>query len=178
MLSNIFLALVFFRKYHYRTTRRDLHVTSENVSAVTVIQFNVDGSKICYQCDDKHPSPWWKFWGEKISRCKRISFEKYATKTSKAFGAAVLTCYTVLLFACHVRTFLAHRFFSSCRNSTKQETLSKGMPTDSVKHSIKLSNVEIVIIPVVRGIYATSIPKHLVHQHVRTCYVDRSACSR
>jgi len=61
---------------------------------VTVVQLNVHGSKICYQCDQKHPSPWWKFWGEKITRCNGIPFEKYATKTSKAFGAAVLTCYT------------------------------------------------------------------------------------
>jgi len=42
----------------------------------------------------KKPSPWWKFWGEKITRCHGIPYEKYATKTSKAFGAAVLTCYT------------------------------------------------------------------------------------
>ena len=168
MVSNIFLALVFFRKCHYRTTRRSLHVLFENLFAVTVIQFNVDGSKICYQCDDKHPSPWWKFWGEKISRCKGISFEKYATKTSKAFGAAVLTCYTVLSLHVAFEYTLHVASLSSYRNSTKQETLSNEMPTDSVKHSIKLSNAEIVIIPVVRRIFATSIAKHLAHQRVRT----------
>ena len=170
MVSNFFLALVFFRKHHYGMMTRGLHALFENLFVVTVIQFNVDGSKICYQCDDKHPSPWWKFWGEKISRCKGISFEKYATKTSKAFGAAVLTCYTVLSFACHVRLLIVITClrFSSSRNSTKQETSLNEMLTDSVKHSIKLSNAEIVIIPVVRKIYATSIAKPLVHQRVRT----------
>lgn len=51
-------------------------------------------AKICYQCDELHPSSKWKFWGEKITKCSNIPFEKYATKTSKAFGSAVLTCYT------------------------------------------------------------------------------------
>ena len=61
---------------------------------LTVLQLNINASKICYQCDDKNPSSWWKFWGEKITRCKGVPFEKYATKTSKAFGASVLTCYS------------------------------------------------------------------------------------
>jgi hypothetical protein len=61
---------------------------------LTVVKLNVDGSKICYQCDDKHPTPWWKFWRTKIPRCENIPFEKYVTKTSKAFGTSVLTCYT------------------------------------------------------------------------------------
>ncbi|CAF2647316.1 unnamed protein product [Rotaria sp. Silwood2] len=61
---------------------------------LTVAKLNVNGSKICYQCDQKNPSSWWKFWGEKITRCNGIPFEKYATRTSKAFGAGVLTCYT------------------------------------------------------------------------------------
>lgn len=65
---------------------------------VSVIALNVSGSKICYQCDDKKPSPWWKFWGEKITKCKGHPFEKYATTTSAAFGASVLTCYTVIFF--------------------------------------------------------------------------------
>jgi len=61
---------------------------------LSVVKLNVNGSKICYQCDEKKPRPWWKFWAEKITRCNGIPFEKYATKTSKAFGASVLTCYT------------------------------------------------------------------------------------
>jgi len=65
---------------------------------VSVVELNVNGSKICYQCDQKNPSSWWKFWGEKITRCNGIPFEKYATRTSKAFGSSVLTCYTV---SCH-----------------------------------------------------------------------------
>jgi len=51
-------------------------------------------AKICYQCDELHPSSRWKFWGEKITKCSGVPFEKYATKTSKALGSAVLTCYT------------------------------------------------------------------------------------
>ncbi len=76
--------------------KKNLNLLFENISIVTVIKLNVDGSKICYQCDQKHPSSWWKFWGEKITRCHGIPFGKYATKTSKAFGTAVLTCYTVI----------------------------------------------------------------------------------
>ena len=54
-------------------------------------------AKICYQCDEIKPSGKFKFWGEKITKCNGVPFEKYATKTSRAFGAAVLTCYTVIL---------------------------------------------------------------------------------
>jgi hypothetical protein len=54
-------------------------------------------AKICYQCDNKKPSSKLKFYGEKITKCDGVAFDKYATKTSKAFGAAVLTCYTVKL---------------------------------------------------------------------------------
>ncbi|CAF0803100.1 unnamed protein product [Adineta ricciae] len=58
------------------------------------IQLGLIEAKICYQCDDKNPSKWWKFWGEKITKCNGVPFQKYASKTSKAFGADVLTCYT------------------------------------------------------------------------------------
>jgi hypothetical protein len=57
----------------------------------------VSTAKICYQCDDKKPSSKLKIFGEKITKCNGVPFEKYATRTSKAFGAAVLTCYTVIL---------------------------------------------------------------------------------
>jgi len=75
-----------------------------------VVKLKVDGSKICYQCDQKHPSSWWKFWGEKITRCHGIPFEKYATKTSKAFGTSVLTCYTVIFL---IQLFLSQLYFTS-----------------------------------------------------------------
>jgi hypothetical protein len=55
------------------------------------------GAKICYQCDDKNPSSKLKIIGEKITKCNGVAFDKYATKTSKAGGASVLTCYTVIL---------------------------------------------------------------------------------
>jgi len=58
------------------------------------IRLGSNGAKICYQCDELHPSSRWKFWGEKITKCSTVPFEKYATKTSKAFGSDVLTCYT------------------------------------------------------------------------------------
>lgn len=58
---------------------------------------DISGAKICYQCDDKNPSSKFKIIGEKITKCNGVAFDKYATKTSRAFGAAVLTCYTVLL---------------------------------------------------------------------------------
>jgi len=61
---------------------------------LSVIKLNVNGSKICYQCDEKKPRPWWKFWAEKLTKCNGVPLEKYVTKTSKAFGASVLTCYT------------------------------------------------------------------------------------
>ncbi|CAF0871854.1 unnamed protein product [Adineta steineri] len=61
---------------------------------LAAIELGFCGSKVCYQCDEKHPSSKWKFWGEKITKCSNVPFEKYATKTSKALGAAVLTCYT------------------------------------------------------------------------------------
>jgi len=61
---------------------------------LSVVTLKIDGAKICYECDQKKPTPWWKFWATKVGRCHGIPFEKYATKTSKAFGAAVLTCYT------------------------------------------------------------------------------------
>jgi hypothetical protein len=60
------------------------------------LRVNASGAKICYQCDELHPSSKWKFWGEKITKCNGVPFEKFATKTSKAFGAALLTCYTVI----------------------------------------------------------------------------------
>ncbi|CAF2736557.1 unnamed protein product [Rotaria sp. Silwood2] len=61
---------------------------------ITLVQLDLSEGKICYRCDDLHPSGRWKFWGEKITKCTGVPFEKYATKTSRAFGAAVLTCYT------------------------------------------------------------------------------------
>jgi len=64
---------------------------------VAVVHLDVSGAKICYQCDDKNPSTKFKLIGEKITKCNGVPFEKYASKTSKAFGAAVLTCYTVVL---------------------------------------------------------------------------------
>lgn len=75
--------------------KRTLYIILNYIFTVTVLQLNVDGSKICYQCDQKNPAPWWKFWS-KLTRCNGIPFEKYTTKTSKAFGAGVLTCYTVI----------------------------------------------------------------------------------
>ena len=62
---------------------------------VVVVRLHVSDGKICYQCDDKNPSSKLKIIGEKITKCNGVDFEKYATKTSKAFGAAVLTCFTV-----------------------------------------------------------------------------------
>jgi hypothetical protein len=59
---------------------------------------NFSEAKICYQCDDKNPSSKLKFYGEKITKCAGVPFDKYASKTSKAFGAAVLTCFTVKTF--------------------------------------------------------------------------------
>jgi hypothetical protein len=64
---------------------------------VAVVHWDVSGAKICYQCDDKNPSTKFKLIGEKITKCNGVPFEKYASKTSKAFGAAVLTCFTVIL---------------------------------------------------------------------------------
>ena len=64
---------------------------------MALVQLELTGAKICYQCDDKNPSSKLKFYGEKITKCDGVPFEKYATKTSRAFGAAVLTCYTVIL---------------------------------------------------------------------------------
>lgn len=61
---------------------------------LAAVEFGFIGAKICYQCDEKNPTSKWKFWAKKISRCSGIPFEKYATKTSRAFGADVLTCYT------------------------------------------------------------------------------------
>jgi hypothetical protein len=58
------------------------------------VRVNGSGAKICYQCDELHPSSKWKFWGEKITKCNGVPFDKFATKTSKAFGAALLTCFT------------------------------------------------------------------------------------
>ncbi|CAF3964432.1 unnamed protein product [Rotaria magnacalcarata] len=58
------------------------------------ICLDIAGAKICYQCDDKNPSSKLKIFGEKITKCNGVPFEKYASKTSRAFGAAVLTCYT------------------------------------------------------------------------------------
>ncbi|CAF3710705.1 unnamed protein product [Rotaria sp. Silwood1] len=57
---------------------------------------------ICYQCDDINPSSKLKFYGEKITRCTGVPFEKYASKTSKAFGANVLTCFTRFNASGHV----------------------------------------------------------------------------
>lgn len=71
--------------------------TSIFLTAIVVLSsfvFSLNEAKICYQCDDLNPSSRFKFWGEKITRCNGVPFEKYATKTSRAFGAAVLTCYT------------------------------------------------------------------------------------
>lgn len=62
---------------------------------MTAVQWSLSAAKICYQCDDKNPSSKLKLIGEKITKCEGVPFEKYATKTSRAFGAAVLTCYTV-----------------------------------------------------------------------------------
>ncbi|CAF3591152.1 unnamed protein product [Rotaria sordida] len=59
-----------------------------------LIQLDLSAGKICYQCDDLHPSSRFKFWGDKITKCTGVPFDKYITRTSRAFGAAVLTCYT------------------------------------------------------------------------------------
>ncbi|UJR21676.1 hypothetical protein I4U23_024753 [Adineta vaga] len=64
------------------------------VSIFFILEYYIYKAKICYQCDDKNPSSKLKFYGEKITKCNGVPFEKYATKTSRAFGAAVLTCYT------------------------------------------------------------------------------------
>ncbi|CAF1019519.1 unnamed protein product [Rotaria sp. Silwood1] len=61
---------------------------------IALIQLDLSEGKICYRCDELHPSGKFKFWGEKITKCSGVPFDKYATKTSRAFGAAVLTCYT------------------------------------------------------------------------------------
>ncbi len=63
---------------------------------VALVRIEFSGAKICYQCDDKNPSSKFKIIGEKITKCNGVPFEKYASKTSKAFGAAVLTCFTVI----------------------------------------------------------------------------------
>jgi hypothetical protein len=64
------------------------------ISCLAGVGLAASGAKICYQCDELHPSSKWKFWGEKITKCSGIPFEKYASKTSAAFGTSVLTCYT------------------------------------------------------------------------------------
>lgn len=66
-----------------------------SLRSVFVLQFNLNSAKICYQCDELNPSGKFKIIGEKITKCNGVPFEKFATKTSKAFGAAVLTCFTV-----------------------------------------------------------------------------------
>ncbi|CAF1284436.1 unnamed protein product [Adineta steineri] len=71
-----------------------VNIFSIIIIIITVVQLQVACAKICYQCDDKNPSSKLKFIGEKITKCNGVPFEKYATKTSRAFGAAVLTCYT------------------------------------------------------------------------------------
>jgi len=69
----------------------------EIIFVVVGVGLAASGAKICYQCDELHPSSKWKFWGEKITKCSGVPFDKYASKTSAAFGASVLTCYTVIL---------------------------------------------------------------------------------
>ncbi|CAF4044472.1 unnamed protein product [Rotaria sp. Silwood2] len=64
------------------------------VMVIAVIELGCIRAKICYQCDDLNPSSKLKFYGEKITKCSGVPFEQYASKTSKAFGAAVLTCFT------------------------------------------------------------------------------------
>ncbi|CAF1221697.1 unnamed protein product [Rotaria magnacalcarata] len=61
---------------------------------IALVQLDFSAAKICYQCDELHPSSRWKFWGEKITKCNGVPLDKYATRTSKLFGTAVLTCYT------------------------------------------------------------------------------------
>ncbi|CAF0896508.1 unnamed protein product [Adineta steineri] len=64
------------------------------IVCLTVVKLQVDASKICYKCDEKHARPWWKFWAEKVTKCQGVPAEKYKTRTSAALGASVLTCYT------------------------------------------------------------------------------------
>jgi len=64
------------------------------LTIVFYFQFSSSAAKICYQCNEKNPSSKLKIWGEKITKCSGVPMEKYATKTSRAFGANVLTCYT------------------------------------------------------------------------------------
>ncbi|CAF0793187.1 unnamed protein product [Didymodactylos carnosus] len=64
------------------------------ILVVALICSGIHGSKICYRCDNKNPSSSWKLIGEKITKCDGVPFENYATKTSKALGAQVLTCFT------------------------------------------------------------------------------------
>jgi hypothetical protein len=75
----------------------NLYLRFKLIFVVIAVHLGSSAAKICYQCDEKNPSTKLKFWGEKITKCSGVPFEKYATKTSRAFGAAVLTCYTVKL---------------------------------------------------------------------------------
>lgn len=88
------LSVVFYCKLIRDSGETILHADISHFS-VALVQLDFCQGKICYQCDDKNPSSKLKFIGEKITRCNGVPFEKYATKTSRAFGAAVLTCYTV-----------------------------------------------------------------------------------
>lgn len=92
-----FLLPLFFIVSYNIYTKKNLYLRFINIFIVVTVHLDLSGAKICYQCDEKNPSSNWKFWGEKITKCSGVPFEQYATKTSRAFGAAVLTCYTVIL---------------------------------------------------------------------------------
>ena len=97
MSKIILLAVSFYCKFYCTPGRKYKHVTLIFSLIVIVVQLELISGKICYQCDDKNPSSKFKIIGEKITKCNGVAFDKYATRTSKAFGAAVLTCFTVIL---------------------------------------------------------------------------------
>lgn len=97
MSKIILLTVSFYCKFYCTLGRNYKRVTLIFSLIVILVQLELISGKICYQCDDKNPSSRLKIIGEKITKCNGVAFEKYATRTSKAFGAAVLTCYTVIL---------------------------------------------------------------------------------
>jgi hypothetical protein len=160
----VFFFAIFYRKYRCLLAK-PLRIS---IAAVTVLQNGLSGAKICYQCDDLHPSGKWKFWGEKITRCSGIPLEKYATKTSRAFGAAVLTCYTVGLLISHGEDQTISVAVGPCRNSTNRVPSSNAERMAWVKHSTRTSSVETVITSVADRLSATSTRRHLAHRLVST----------
>lgn len=128
------------------------------------LRVDANGAKICYQCDELHPSSKWKFWGEKITKCSGVPFEKFATKTSKAFGAAVLTCYTVIHTFDQYPKFQSRSF--SSRNSMIKVLSSNEVHMDSVKPSTRTSNAVIDITYAADQACAINTILLLAHHHV------------